>query len=137
MFELGEKSSFLLNVEVLDVFKSVLGVKNRNICILSSSDKIFVFGKNGALIFDLWVEFLTKDMERSKSDLLTHGVSTDGAELKACSGCMSVCYAGREEQKTDWKRHKSVCKILQRLGEPLAQHPNPAMMDAKLSPPKF
>ena len=37
--------------------------------------------------------------------------------LKACSGCLSVCYAGREEQKADWKRHKKVCKVLQPLGE--------------------
>ena len=36
--------------------------------------------------------------------------------LKACSGCLSVCYAGREEQKKDWKRHKAVCKVLQPIG---------------------
>ena len=41
---------------------------------------------------------------------------TEGSELKACSGCMSVCYAGREEQKADWKRHKPICKVLQKLG---------------------
>ena len=36
---------------------------------------------------------------------------------KACSGCLSVCYAGREEQKQDWKRHKAICKILQQFGK--------------------
>ena len=36
-------------------------------------------------------------------------------DLKACSGCLSVAYAGREEQKSHWKRHKAVCKVLKRF----------------------
>ena len=36
-------------------------------------------------------------------------------DLKACSGCLSVSYAGREEQKSHWKRHKAVCKVLKRF----------------------
>ena len=38
------------------------GLKTSKICILWSSDKIFVFGKNGPLIFDLRVKFLNKDI---------------------------------------------------------------------------
>ena len=41
------------------------GLKTRKICTLLSSDKIFVFGKNGPLIFDLRVKFLTEDMSWS------------------------------------------------------------------------
>ena len=66
MLELGAKPRFLVTVEFLDVFKSVLGAKSRKNCILSSSDKIFVFGKNGPLIFDLREKFLAKDMSWSK-----------------------------------------------------------------------
>ena len=36
--------------------------------------------------------------------------------LKACSGCYSVCYSGREAQKKHWKQHKAICKALQPLG---------------------
>ena len=36
--------------------------------------------------------------------------------LKACSGCYSVCYSGREAQKKHWKQHKPICKALQPLG---------------------
>ena len=39
--------------------------------------------------------------------------------FKACSGCLSVCYAGKEEQKKDWNRHKAVCKSLQHIGNGL------------------
>jgi hypothetical protein len=38
-----------------------------------------------------------------------------GDDLKVCSGCRSIGYAGREEQKTDWKRHKAVCKVMQSM----------------------
>ena len=44
-------------------------------------------------------------------------MNEDSTQLKACSGCLSVCYAGKEEQKRDWKRHKAVCKVLQNVGE--------------------
>ena len=54
----------------------------------------------------------------------------DGGELKACSGCLSICYAGRDQQKSDWKRHKQVCKVLQKLNKsnpgchPLSKQPD-------------
>ena len=40
----------------------------------------------------------------------------DNKSLKACSGCNSVCYSNREAQKSDWKKHKTICKALQHLG---------------------
>ena len=42
---------------------------------------------------------------------------SNNVTLKACSGCNSVCYSDREAQKADWKKHKSICKALQPLGE--------------------
>ncbi len=45
--------------------------------------------------------------------------------LKACSGCLSVCYAGRDEQKRDWKRHRGVCKALQPLVRQLGGRRHP------------
>ena len=48
----------------------------------------------------------------SFSSLCSFEISDD---LKACSGCLSVSYAGREEQRSHWKRHKAVCKVLKRF----------------------
>ena len=45
------------------------------------------------------------------------GLPDEKTALKACSGCYSVCYSGREAQKKHWKNHKSICKALQALGE--------------------
>lgn len=36
--------------------------------------------------------------------------------LKTCSACLSVAYRGKEEQKTDWKRHKKICNVLRKIG---------------------
>ena len=41
----------------------------------------------------------------------------ENKSLKACSGCNSICYSTKEAQKSDWKRHKSICKALQQLGK--------------------
>ena len=43
--------------------------------------------------------------------------SDDNKSLKACSGCNSICYSNREAQKSDWKKHKTICKALQHLGK--------------------
>jgi len=42
--------------------------------------------------------------------------------LKACSGCNSVCYSDKESQKSDWKRHKGICKALQPLVAKMPGH---------------
>ena len=39
-------------------------------------------------------------------------VSLKIGSLKMCSGCKLVGYFGKEEQKTDWPEHKTVCKAV-------------------------
>ncbi len=43
-------------------------------------------------------------------------VSLKNEDLKACSGCLCVCYADKEQQKRDWRKHKVLCKALRPLG---------------------
>ena len=52
------------------------------------------------------------------------GLPDENTSLKACSGCYSVCYSGREAQKKHWKQHKNICKALQPLGN-LKSHKGP------------
>jgi hypothetical protein len=39
--------------------------------------------------------------------------------LKKCSACLKVSYCSSECQKSDWKGHKKICKILKRLSNDL------------------
>ncbi|XP_040565377.1 uncharacterized protein [Lepeophtheirus salmonis] len=56
---------------------------------------------------------------------------------KICSGCLSIGYFSKEDQKKDWKEHKSTCKILQTIvksGKP-GEHPlteDPAVRSKEL-----
>lgn len=42
-------------------------------------------------------------------------VSNKIGNLKLCSGCRTVGYVGKEEQREDWPSHKTLCKALQSL----------------------
>ena len=48
--------------------------------------------------------------------------------VKACAGCHSIGYANRQAQKADWKRHKSICKALQPLGNLLSSSSSPSLI---------
>ena len=62
---LVKNPNFWSKFKLVMILSCFYGLKTSKICILWSSDKIFVFGKNEPLIFDLRGKFLTKAIERS------------------------------------------------------------------------
>jgi len=59
----------------------------------------------------------TEQRKPCSKDSICSTNSTSSVTLKACSGCFSVRYAGKDEQKKDWKRHRPLCKALAKHGE--------------------
>ncbi|XP_071649750.1 uncharacterized protein [Temnothorax longispinosus] len=39
----------------------------------------------------------------------------DGVQLKMCGGCRMISYCSQEHQKQHWKKHKSLCKAIQKV----------------------
>lgn len=50
-------------------------------------------------------------------------ISMKIGSLKMCGGCKLVGYFGKEDQKTDWTEHKTICKVVTGLAKKLgAKH---------------